>query len=327
MKYIIGSQSATVFTSRPLTIGTDDPRWGEFVKAIQDGDEARCEAIAATPVVKLALENEQGYSVSDNGDITIDGVPVTGPIQDKLIAMLNEGFDIDNFIKFVRKIRLNPSRRAQEELYKFLEYKALPITEDGNFIAYKGVLHNYWSVRGGEAKLLKGRVNSAGQIYNAVGEEIEVERSYVDDDARVACSQGLHVGSYDYATSWGERTVVVEVNPKDVVSIPFDCNCQKARVCHYTVVSDAEREIVSPVVDESGEVLDSPRSLFYDEIDELLTRWGNEYRTSATVRQIQSALKNGSVFEIRRACEELGWDVEIDEDKPWSVGAMIVHLW
>ena len=34
------------------------------------------------------------------------------------------------------------------------------------------------------------------------------------------------------------KVVIVKVNPKDVVSVPHDCNCQKLRTCAYTVVAE-----------------------------------------------------------------------------------------
>jgi hypothetical protein len=46
------------------------------------------------------------------------------------------------------------------------------------------------------------------------------------------------VGSEEYATSFGQRTVIVKVNPRDVVSVPLDCDCQKMRVCEYEVTAD-----------------------------------------------------------------------------------------
>ena len=61
----------------------------------------------------------------------------------------------------------------------------------------------------------------------------------IDDDARVACSHGLHVGSS--LTPWTfarGKVVIVKVNPKDVVSVPHDCNCQKLRTCAYTAVAE-----------------------------------------------------------------------------------------
>ena len=39
--------------------------------------------------------------------------------------------------------------------------------------------------------------------------------------------------------------VIVKVNPKDVVSVPTDCECQKVRTCEYQVIADYEGPLES----------------------------------------------------------------------------------
>jgi acyl carrier protein len=48
----------------------------------------------------------------------------------------------------------------------------------------------------------------------------------------------LHVGSLEYAKGWGQRVVLVEVDPADVVSVPSECSCQKLRCCKYVVLAE-----------------------------------------------------------------------------------------
>ena len=43
----------------------------------------------------------------------------------------------------------------------------------------------------------------------------------------------------------GDRVVIVKVNPKDVVSVPTDCECQKVRTCEYMVIADYEGPLKS----------------------------------------------------------------------------------
>ena len=47
--------------------------------------------------------------------------------------------------------------------------------------------------------------------------------------------------------SSGDRVVIVKVNPKDVVSVPTDCECQKVRTCEYQVIADYEGPLQSIV--------------------------------------------------------------------------------
>jgi hypothetical protein len=132
----------------------------------------------------------------------------------------------------------NPSRRAVQELYSFLEHKAMPLTPDGNFLAYKGVREDYtdWY---------------SGNFSNKVGETLEMVRNNVCDDAQVGCSHGFHAGSLDYAESFGNggQLMVVEIDPQDVVSVPNDCDCQKLRTCKYKVVDHFKTKMPDTICD------------------------------------------------------------------------------
>lgn len=159
-------------------------------------------------------------------------------LADKVRAIAQEGLPVSIFAKFWDNLQLNPSANSVRELYDFLAYKELPITEDGCFLAYKGLTRNGWSISANkETKVLKGKVDDKGRIFNGLNEEIEVRRWDVDDNRQHGCSYGLHVGSLDYAQGFAQgQVVVVKINPKDVVSVPEDCACQKCRVCAYKVI-------------------------------------------------------------------------------------------
>ena len=54
----------------------------------------------------------------------------------------------------------------------------------------------------------------------------------------------MHIGSFDYANDWssGGKLLLVRFNPRDAVSVPSDCSCQKLRVCKYEVIKEIPRE-------------------------------------------------------------------------------------
>ena len=79
-----------------------------------------------------------------------------------------------------------------------------------------------------------------GHIPNPPGAVVEMPRTQVSDDRHNGCTTGLHVGTWDYASAFGPKTLIVSVNPRDVVSVPKDCGYQKLRTCRYTVL-DAVR--------------------------------------------------------------------------------------
>jgi hypothetical protein len=140
----------------------------------------------------------------------------------------------------------NPSKNSVDQLYTFLSYKTLPLTETGNVIGYKGVDADYYSKRGNTNTIvITGTVNKNGCILNKVGETIEVARNSVDDNKDNHCSHGLHIGSYDYAKDWAGNDghlMMVEFNPCDAVSVPTDCNFQKLRVSKYKVIGEVPFE-------------------------------------------------------------------------------------
>jgi hypothetical protein len=143
---------------------------------------------------------------------------------------------------YITRLMDNPSSNSVDELYTFLGYRSLPITPEGKILGYKGVQDDYYSNSGNaDTIVVQGETNSRHQIYNGIGETIEVKRRCVDDNKDNHCSHGLHIGSFDYASSWGGdsgRLLLVEFDPQDAVSVPTDCSYQKLRVSKYKVVAD-----------------------------------------------------------------------------------------
>ena len=55
-----------------------------------------------------------------------------------------------------------------------------------------------------------------------------------------------YVASYGSLEN-GDRIVIVKINPRDVVSVPSDCNCEKLRTCQYEVVGEYQGELLKPL--------------------------------------------------------------------------------
>jgi hypothetical protein len=102
---------------------------------------------------------------------------------------------------------------------------------------------------------------------NEIGDTCKMPRRQVCDDHTVGCSEGLHVGTFDYAQDWagpGGVVVLVQFNPAHIVSVPSDCNCQKMRVSEYTVLSVAREEIEQEVWEDDDEYGDDMYGDMYD---------------------------------------------------------------
>ena len=218
--------------------------------------------------VKAVAKSIDGITVDKNG-VFFNGEPINNVISTRIMEFANAGLDYAPLCAFLKKLMGNPSARAIKELYRFLEHSFLPISTNGNFLAYKGVSSDFYSITGGTAKLLQGKVKD-GKIFNGIGEVIEMKRQDVDDDKDRTCSYGLHAGTMEYATGFARgKVLVVEINPADVVSIPSDCNGQKLRTCRYKVIEEFTGALDKPLYNSKWEEYkDSEDADVFEEADD-----------------------------------------------------------
>jgi hypothetical protein len=117
------------------------------------------------------------------------------------------------------------------------------------------VKYPYESINTGRA-IVDGKVYS-GAIPNGVGAVVEMPRGEVQHDPSVGCHTGLHAGTHDYASNFSQgKVLLVEINPRDVVSVPTDCNWQKIRTCRYTVKDISEAKITTTLYGDLDEDYD-----------------------------------------------------------------------
>ena len=128
--------------------------------------------------------------------------------------------EIERIKPFLRNMFMNPFINAITEIYDYCKAMDFEITEDGYFIAYKNV----------RADL--GSIYDNGKTKHVIGQPTRVE--YFDTNRTNTCAQGLHFCSRGYLSSYsGDVTLVMKINPADVVSIPIDYNHQKGRCKEY----------------------------------------------------------------------------------------------
>jgi hypothetical protein len=227
--YIIqGSNVTVVIDGKPHAFNKSHLSYSKVVDAIKRQDWATVKEIVDP--VKVVLGFGQG-NISVQGDTVYwkDQV-LHNSITKRIVSMINDGFDIEPMVRFMDNLMQNPSKRAVDELYGFLEKNSLPLTPDGHFLAYKKIRFDYTDCH-------------TGKMDNSVGKVVEMERNQVDDDQNRACSTGLHFCSYEYLNCFGgDRIVIVKINPRDVVSIPVDYNNSKGRACRYEVVDEIDKE-------------------------------------------------------------------------------------
>lgn len=297
-KYIVAKNNITFFhNGRPVNVQKGSTQYAKVLKAFDLPESEQDAAIAEildAPKFETKIAEKEGFSFV-GGNVFVDGEALPQVLVDKINSLKNEGLPITLFLNFWRNLRLNPSSSSVNELYDFLAYKELPITEDGCFLAYRGLQSDFYSKHGNlNTKVLKGKVNARGQIYNGVGEEIEIQRNNVDDNRDIGCSVGVHAGSYSYAQDWSNgKLVVVKINPKDVVSVPKDCSFQKLRCCAYVVVSEVKEEIAAPATTSKGEAIvdesQADLSAFEKRIQSYLDKKINQGHDYVSVSQIRNS--------------------------------------
>lgn len=332
MTHIINTSAIILFMgSKRARVEKSDPRYAKIVATfdlpVEDQEDAIFAILNPKEVSIAKIHGQNGFEIVDDA-VFYKGEELPSALAVKIASIVRDGLPIENFEKFWENLQLNDSASSVSELMQFLEYKELPITEDGCFLAYKGLNSEYWSIHGNQnTKVVSGEVDGDGRIFNGVGEYIEVRRRDVDDNRNNHCSFGLHVGSLEYASSFGQgKLVVVKVNPKDVVSVPTDYNCQKCRVSAYTVVSDYEGEITSSVVDADGQDTVVPnttkqRTDFVSRVDAYLDRKRSEGYSEVTIRQIQAIFSPEwpSRTRILDALQSLSENWYVDDDAVYVV--------
>ena len=227
--YILTDNSLTVvINGKSLTMSSEAANFSQAKQALVEGCYDDLEDLF--DLAKAITNYAEGNIRIDNNTLFFGDEMVNNHVVDRILEFMQNDLPFEPLVKFLEKLLDNPSRRAVDELYRFLEHKNMPLTPDGNFLAYKGVDENFMD-------------RYTGKFSNAVGEVLEMPRRGVCDDANIGCSHGFHAGSYEYAKGYahgGGNLMIVEINPADVVSVPHDCNCQKLRTTKYKVVSHHE---------------------------------------------------------------------------------------
>jgi len=241
--YLIqGNNIVVVIGNKSHTVSKTHISYQKVLDAIKSNDWNTVKDVIEPKKVVL---NYGAGNVSVQGEALFwKGEELHSTLAMRMITMLQEGFPVEPMVAFMENLMQNPSKRAVSELYGFLEKNQLPITPDGHFLAYKKVRDDFKDCH-------------SGTMDNSVGMIVEMERNKVDDDKNVTCSTGLHFCGMSYLSHFGgARTVIVKINPRDVVSIPTDYNEAKGRACRYEVIGELgvepEEAFTAPVQENAN---------------------------------------------------------------------------
>ncbi len=203
-------------------------------QALKDKNEA--EFLKLCDFDQQFRERSNGRVTFEGGVIRYNGTEINNALTQRILELVKLDFDFEPLVKFLENLYKNPSESARDELYLFLEANSLPITDDGHFLAYRRVDSDYTSLHANP---------DGSKNKNTIGAFVEMPRELVNPNRDETCERGLHFCSVSYlphygTTGNGGKTVIVKINPKDVVSIPSDYDNQKGRCCRYEVIGEYE---------------------------------------------------------------------------------------
>ena len=223
--FILTDKTITVVKDGvPYSIPSDNPMYDSMLNAIKANDDLMMDA-SLSLALKIQETAGKQCTVKD-GEVYYGETRLSGAIVDRILSFIEKGIDPAPLQLFIEKLMKNPNLESIKDLYRFLEYNKMPITKDGNFLAYKKVRHDYYDVY-------------SRTFDNSVGKVVSMPRDKVTLDRTVTCSTGLHFASFSYMAHYsGDKIVILEIDPVDVVSIPIDYNNAKGRCSKYKVVGE-----------------------------------------------------------------------------------------
>jgi hypothetical protein len=286
MAFIDGHPYQTDYTvaNREALDAAVEANDAEAIKTLCSPQAALQAALAETDEPNVHVEIR-------NGRVYFDGYVIQNALTQRMLQVQQQGFKMDSWIKFAAKLYSNPRKEAIEEIYLWLEESDLPITDDGDFLAYKRVTQNFKDVH-------------TQTFDNSPGAVVEMPREAVDPVRANLCSTGLHFCSQSYLPHFapGGKVVLVKINPADVVSIPEDYSNAKGRTWRYEVLTEIDpndlpeelRRAVATGYDHDDDLYDDDDlddDYFDDEFDEDESNWEDEPENEAHVHTTWDEIK------------------------------------
>lgn len=194
---------------------------------------------AAAPLgsTDVINSNETIIGVTQDGTVIPGMEQLRGQFQHAKIKGSTAGME-----KFLARIAaiIKDRQHSVEDLLRFMEKGDMPVTENGDIVAYK---------------VLKSKRNKANGIIpgiyvdchtknvtQRVGSYVNVDESLVDKNRRNECSNGLHIARRSYISGFsGDVCMMCVIAPEDVITVPHN-DPNKVRVCGYHIVAELPKE-------------------------------------------------------------------------------------
>lgn len=254
---ITGDSVIMTFGADSEIVESTHPNYKEIVMAVVGGEYKRAFELMN---IRKSIENFTQGAITIKGDKLFYGaVEMRSTLVDRILHMMKAGDKgFERLVMFFEKLMENPSKDSVEQLWGFVSHLDVEIDEEGYIIGWKKVSTH-------EGKLVDSHTY---KVPNDLGNIVEMPRWMVDNNRNVTCSQGLHVGAWDYVRCFSGDTILkVRVHPRDVVSVPTNYNDMKMRSSRYEVAAivdnqrkvlkawDGKTEALHVIVGTAGELI------------------------------------------------------------------------
>lgn len=178
------------------------------------------------------------------------------------VEIKNEGSEISSKLakqisKFYVKVKMKWKKSPKKYLLiknKFIqEYGVTKINDNelvGEYIKVYGNLQELYDSLNDDTKSTTYTDSYTGKFTIKIGEPVTMPRTECDSKQENTCSRGLHVAGREWLQDnyFGKQSLIVLVNPADVVAVPPQDSYGKMRTCAYYPVALVER-------DQQGEII------------------------------------------------------------------------
>lgn len=238
--YTLTDRSLTlVVDNMPYSIPRSHTNWDKLITALND-NAPEADISPLLNVAAAVATFMEGAVEIEGRTLSLKGRPLDTHLTRRILQHMDAGLEglVAPLVALLVNTEENPSYRAVQGLYEWLEKSNLPITEDGQIIAYKIVREDYLDIK-------------TRTFDHSVGKIVEQPRNQCDEDPDRTCSAGLHFCSAEYlphyGTEPGNRVVIVKVHPRDVVAFPKDYGTAKGRACRLEVIGEVERDVAADI--------------------------------------------------------------------------------
>lgn len=265
--------------TKAMTTEDDDERERAFDGIASMHDISR----QIESALKMIDADTRGTFTMARAGVLYEGTLLPKTVSSHIVRILHDQSDASSFdkwssfSKFIEKLFSNVDEYVRDQLFDWLvgleeASGGFTLTKSGNLIGYKGVGNaNGVPTSGFSGHAFVVSRDETGEevvteykgqrIPNVVGTEVMMPRGEVQFDPQVGCAVGLHVSNINYARGYAAGfMLMVEVDPRDFVSVPTECNAQKARVSRYKVLSVVEEGLSSTFYDGGDDLFDESDS-------------------------------------------------------------------